>query len=50
MIDVEAGIEIMGKELLGIEETVDLGIDEDPPLRINVKRNGVITVENQGIL
>ena len=34
----------------GIEEIVDLGVEVGPILEIKVKRDGVITAENQNIL
>ena len=50
MTEVEAGIETIEGYLVGIEETVDLGIEVDPHLGIRVKSEGVTTVDNQDIL
>ena len=50
MTEVEAGIEIICGDLVGIDKTVDLGIEVDPYLGGKVKREGVITVENKDIL
>ena len=36
MTEVEVGIEIIEKHVIGIEETVDLGLDTDSPLGIKV--------------
>ena len=50
MIEDEVGIETIEEDLVRIQETVDLGIGVDPCLVIEVKREGVITAENQDIL
>ena len=50
MTEVEAGIEIIEEDLVGIEETVDLEIQVDLLLETEVKREGVSTVEKQDIL
>ena len=47
---VEAEIQIIEEDLVGIEETVDLGIEVDPCLGIKVQTEGVIPVDKQGIL
>ena len=46
--EIEAGIEMIEEELVGIEETMDLGMEADPSLWIKVKREGVST-ENSDI-
>ena len=43
-------IKAIEEDLVGIEETVNLGIEVDPLIGIKVKREGVITEENQDIL
>ena len=50
MTEVEAQIEIIDEDLIGIEMTVDLGIEVDPCLGIKVKTEGVISVMNWDIL
>ena len=50
MTEAEVGIEIIEEGLVRIEETVYLGIGVYPPPGIKVKREGVITAGNQGIL
>ena len=47
---VEVEIKIIEEDLVGIEETVYLGMEVNPPPGIKVNREGVITVENQDIL
>ena len=50
MMEVEIGIKITEKDLVRIEETVDLTIEVDQPLGIKLKTEVVIYVENQDIL
>ena len=45
-----SGIEDIEEDIVGIKETVDLGVEVDPPQGIKEKREGVITLENQDIL
>ena len=47
MTKAEVGLETMEEYLIGIEETVDLGIEVHPCLGVKVKGEGVITVENE---
>ena len=50
LTEVEAGIEIIVEDLVGIKETVGLGIEVDLPQGKKVKRECVITVESQNSL
>ena len=46
MTGVDVGIEIIEEDLVGVEETVDLGIKVDPPQGMKVESESVIAVEN----
>ena len=47
MTEVEAGIEIIKDDLVGLEKAVNLGKQVDSPIGIKVKREGDITVKKQ---
>ena len=47
MTEVESEIERIEEDLVGIEETVDLGIEVEPPLGMKGKREDVVTERNR---
>ena len=48
MTKEEVGIKVMEEDLVGKEQTVDLGIEVDQSLEIKVKREGITTGRDQG--
>ena len=50
MTEVDAWVEMKGEDSEVIEVIVDLGVEIGPTLWIKVRREGIITAENQGIL